>query len=707
MRWVALFRREALILAVCGVLAFFARGVVLEDDPIRSLTHPDGVRAALFDHYQEKSAFRGKIFVEFGDLLEPERTAVAAALRGAGYEEVPFFEPPSSVQLLALATLLPADNVRRLTSGDALRARAREVLAVATLPGGDAYLTAVQTDPLGLGAALLARLAGGAGGAGRDDGPGSGALHVYRSPQPLDYERVERVYDLLASLSPRVSFIGADFFAVENYRAVKHDIVVCSSLGLVVTLVVFFALTGRWVLLGLLFFGSIVSYLTGVLAIRVFYGEIYAVVLAYTSTFVGFNNESLVHLAGVDLDRRSRSLLGVWSAIGTTVIGFLVLLLGRSVMIRQMALASLGGMAGFLAFLYAYRPTLRAARFRGFAWPKLTVSPATVTAVCVASAVGVVLVGVPRLETHVEAFRYTTPTLDEQIEHFSRRLDALSLENVVAVEARGTPEAALAPLAAAGLVDMRAHPLSAYRGPAAQAETLAALREAYPAATAELRALLEEGGLRLDVPSAGSARVQDGWDYLRALGAIGPVRWMDEVAGRHYVIAGLRAGAAVPPGTVPLSPKHHYDALLSSSSRELAWLFLCGLAVMAVYLGYLQRSAARVLYVFAPLFLSAFAYCAWARLTGATVTIVHVMGASIVIGLAMDYTAVSVSADHGDVELSKVLLTGLCTLASFGVLLFARHPVLRDLGVVVSIGCGIALAFALFVRLGPGARAAA
>jgi predicted exporter len=128
---------------------------------------------------------------------------------------------------------------------------------------------------------------------------------------------------------------------------------------------------------------------------------------------------------------------------------------------------------------------------------------------------------------------------------------------------------------------------------------------------------------------------------------------------------------------------------------------------MAVYLGYLQRSAARVLYVFAPLFLSALAYCAWARLTGATVTIVHVMGASIVIGLAMDYTAVSVSADHGDVELSKVLLTGLCTLASFGVLLFARHPVLRDLGAVVSIGCGIALAFALFVRLGHGARAAA
>jgi hypothetical protein len=545
-----------------------------------------------------------------------------------------------------------------------------------------------------------------AGGGVRDQGPAQGALHVYRSPQPLDYERVAQVYDVLASLSPRVHFIGGDFFALENYRAVKHDILVCSTLSLVLTLLVFFALTARWVLLALLFFGSVVSYLTGVLAIRLFYGEIYAVVLAYTSTFVGFNNESLVHLAGVDLGRRDRSLLGIWSAIGTTFIGFVVLLLGRSVMVRQMALASLGGMAGFLAYLYAYRPTLRDARFRGFSWPKLTIHPWMVIALCVGSVAGVALVGVPRLETHVDAFRYATPVLEAQVEHFSRRLDALSLENVVAIEAKGSPEAATAPLAAAGLVDLRAHPLFAYRGSAEQEETLALLRRAYPAATARLAALLEQGGLRLESPAPidGQARVLDGWEYLRAVGTIGPVRWMDEVSGRRWVIVGLRKGSCAPPDAVQLSPQHYYDTLLSSYSLELGWLFLAGLALMAVYLAWLQRSALRVAYVFAPLLLSTFAFCAWARLTGTTVTIVHVMGASLIIALATDYTAVAVSADHGDVELSKVLLTGLCTLASFGVLVVARHPVLRDLGAMVSMGCGIALAFALFLRLPPGSE---
>ncbi|WP_242392180.1 MMPL family transporter [Anaeromyxobacter oryzisoli] len=700
MRWLVRFRREALLLAITGVLAWLARGIVLEDDPIRSLTHPDGIRAALFEHYQEKSAFRGKVFVESSDLSEGERGTLATALRAGGYEEVPFLEPPSPKQLLALATLLPAEDARRLTADDALRARAQQVLAVATLPGGDAYMGAVQADPLGMGTTLLGRLAGG----GANDGPASGALHVYLSPKPLDYEKVGQVYDVLASLSPRVHFIGGDFFALENYRAVKHDIVVCSTLSLVLTLLVFFALTARWVLLGLLFLGSVVSYLTGVLAIRMFYGEIYAVVLAYTSTFVGFNNESLVHLAGVDLARRDRSVLAIWSAIGTTFIGFVVLLLGRSVMVRQMALASLGGMAGFLAYLYAYRPTLRDARFRGFSWPKLTLRPAAVVAVCIASVVGVVVIGPPRLETHIDAFRYSTPMLDAQVEHFSRRLDALSLENVVAVEARGSPEEALAPLAAAGVVDLRAHPLFAFRGVAEQEETLAVLRRTYPAAAARFRALLEDGGLRLDpaVPIADQARVQDGWDYLRAVGAIGPVRWMDEVSGRRWVFAGLRKGATAPPDAIQLSPRHYYDTLLSSYSRELGWLFLAGLAAMAVYLAWLQRSALRVLYVFAPLFLSTFAFCAYARFTGTTVTIVHVMGASLIIALATDYTAVAVSTDHGEVELSKVLLTGLCTLASFGVLLVARHPVLRDLGAVVTLGCGLALPFALFLRLPPG-----
>jgi predicted exporter len=179
------------------------------------------------------------------------------------------------------------------------------------------------------------------------------------------------------------------------------------------------------------------------------------------------------------------------------------------------------------------------------------------------------------------------------------------------------------------------------------------------------------------------------------------MRWADEAGGRRFLLVGVRSGVAVPAGStlLPMSPRHHYDALLTGLSRELGWLFLAGLVAMALYLGFLQRRAARVLYVFAPLFPCALAFAAYARLTGATLNIVHFMGFSLVIALALDYTAVAVSSDHRPVELSKVLLTGVSTLATFGVLVVARHPVMRDLGTTVAIGSGVSLLLALFVRL--------
>jgi hypothetical protein len=568
------------------------------------------------------------------------------------------------------------------------------------LPGADVALREVESDPLGLAPALAARLAGSA------TVPGGGLLQVYRSPKPLNYERVGPAYDMLISLSPRVHFIGGDFFAFENYRAVKRDILLCSALTLALNLLVFFLFTKRWALLGLLFLGSVVSYLTGLAVLRVFYAQVFALVLAYTSTFVGFNNESLVHLAGIEPHQRKRSLLGVWSAIGTTVIGFLVLLAGRSTMIRQMALASLGGMAGFLLFLVPFRSTLAGMRFRRVTWPKLTIRPWTLGGICVACAAAVALLGIPEIATRVEGFRFQTPALDRQAAHFSRSLDALALENVVAVAAPGDPIDALRSLSSAGFVDLARHPLAKWRTESEQEETLRLVRDRYADAAARLSRHLSESGLRLDlaVQPYAALRTIGAWDFLDRLGKLGPVRWTDSVDGRRYVMAGLRPGVSTRsvPGAISVSPRSYYDELLTSFSRELGWLFLVGLALMAIYLVALQRSAARVLYVFAPLFVAALAFAAYARLVGSTLHIVHFMGFSLVIALAIDYTAVAVSSNHGEVELSKILLTGLSTMATFGVLVLARHPVLRELGATVAIGCGVSLAFALFFRLPEG-----
>jgi hypothetical protein len=696
------------VLLVAAGLAVLLRGTTLEHDPIRALSDPDPVRAALFEGYQRASVFRDRVFVEDGALTEEDRARLQEALRTAGYQEIPVFERPTPEQIFRLAPLLSPSDLRTLLDDEAIEARAQEAISVAMLPGGGAYLREIEADPLGLAPVLAARLLGHAG------TQAGGAIRAYRGPRPIDFRRVEPAYDMLASLSPPLHYIGGDFFAVENYRAVLRDILVCSVVSLAITLGLFSLFTRRWALLGLLFLGSLISYLVGLLGLRIFHAEVYAVVLAYTSTFVTFNNEALVHLSGIEASRRKGQLVGIWSAIGTTLFGFVVLLFGRSLMVRQIAIASIGGMLGFLLFLLPYRSTLATIRIRPIALPSVTLRPWIVGVVCVASIGGILAVGIPRVGTRIDTFRIHTPALDDQVDHFSRRLSSLSLEDVVGVRvpAGGDPRESLRPLAARGVLDLSRHPLALWRSADEQEGALATLRSGYPRAVARLTERFARSGIQVqtvqDFPAA--VHAIGGWEYLDLVGAIGPVRWTGTVNGDRFVMAGLssRAPSELPDGLIPVSPRRYYDGLLTSASRELAWLFLAGLVVMGIYLSVLQRSFARVLYVLAPLSLSALAFAVYIRHAGATVDIIHVLAFSLIIALATDYASILVSTGHAPPEQAKILLTGASTLATFAVLWSARHPLLRELGATVTLGCAVSLAFALFVRLpaadeGPGA----
>ncbi len=692
-------RKTVVVLAAAAGLAMMLRGTAIEHDPIRALSHPNPFRAALFSHYQRASVFRERVFVEDGHLGDPERARLREELRTAGYQEIPVVNRPAVDTVFRLAPLLDSSAVGALLGEAAIEKRAQEAVSVAMLPGGDAYLREIEADPLGLGPAVEARVVGSA------RTGDTGVVRAYRAPRPVDYERIGTLYDLLVSLSPSVHFIGGDFFAVENYRAIRHDILVCSVASLALNLAIFFLFTRKWALLGLLLLGSLISYLVGLLALRAFYAEVYAIVLAYTSTFVTFNNEALVYLSGIDVARRRGQLVGIWSAIGTTLVGFLVLLMGRSVMVRQMALASIGGMLGFLLFLVPYRSTLAGIRIRAVALPSVTVRPRVVAALCVLSLAGVLAMGVPPVATRIDTFRFSTPVLDAQVEHFSRRLAALSLEDVVALPLSpgGDPWDALRPLAAKGTIDLSSHPLARWRPPEEQRDALRTLRDGYPGAVARLAARLARNGLVVRPADSLPGAVQPigAWEYLDLLGSVGPVRWTASVEGTRFVMAGVSrsAPAELPAEVIPVSPRRYYEGLLASLSRELARLFLAGVVVMAAYLAVLQRSAARVLYVLAPLFLSALAFAAYARFSGSSIDIVQVMAFSLIIALATDYTSVVVSTGHARPEQAKILLTGSSTLASFGILWSAQHPVLRELGSTVALGCAASLAFALFVRL--------
>ncbi len=78
-------KKTLAILVATGLLSVVvARTLSLDDDPVRSRVDPDPAVAALFDRFQERSPFRGRIFVETGALAPADREALEARLRDAG-----------------------------------------------------------------------------------------------------------------------------------------------------------------------------------------------------------------------------------------------------------------------------------------------------------------------------------------------------------------------------------------------------------------------------------------------------------------------------------------------------------------------------------------------------------------------------------------------------------------------------------------------
>ena len=709
-------RRWGLLAIFTGLLFFIVQErFVLDDDPIRSLRAQGGPEAELFDRYHERSVFDGKVFLEVSRLNEAELGAIRGLLADIGYTPAQLFQPPTPARMLDFVPLVGEQAVRKALSDEAIDARAEEAIALAFLPGGAPFLRQVEQDPFGLGQRFLKQTLASLGfsAAGRE------AAHIlaFESPSPIVYDEVGRLYDALIALGDRVHFIGADFYAYESYRDAQRDIVVCTALSTLVNLLLFLFFTRRLGPMFLLLAGSAVSYLSGVLLVGLFYERVFAVVLAFASTFVGFNNEYLVHLSALPQGSGKKSLLGIWSAVGTTLLGFVVLLVGHSVIVRQMALASLGGMAGFLVVLFIFRKKLGEIRYRTFHWKKFTIGRRALVAVAALSAIAIFLLPKPRVATDLKDFRTDSPALEAEERYFMGKLGEAKLSHVVAMPIEGDRlvEQARA-LEASGRLNLDAHPLNAWRSIDEQNAAIAAFDERASAAIRRLQDSLDKAGIALafDVDDWPKLKALSAYDFLAALNELAPTRWVDEVRGQKFLFASGMPGGAATSQTgggaaadafsavelTPMNPKDHFDAMLTGLSRELAVLFALGLLAMCAYLALLHKKPIRVLYVFVPLALIAVAFLAHGALTGnAALSIIHFVGFALVIALATDYASVAMSVEHHEVELSKILITALSTLGTFGVLLLAKNPVIAVLGHTVTLACLVAAPFALFIRL--------
>jgi len=167
-------------------------------------------------------------------------------------------------------------------------------------------------------------------------------------------------------------------------------------------------------------------------------------------------------------------------------------------------------------------------------------------------------------------------------------------------------------------------------------------------------------------------------------------------------VARVRAAVAtLAPGQVlVMNIKQELDALYGSYLTEAVHLSLAGLGAIVLLLLVALRSAVRAARVIAPLLLAVLAVSAGFALAGIRLTIMHLIGMLLIIAVGSNYALFfdrrAADSDRAGLPLTlaSLLIANACTVIGFGVLAFARVPVLSALGATVAPGTLLALLFA-------------
>lgn len=162
----------------------------------------------------------------------------------------------------------------------------------------------------------------------------------------------------------------------------------------------------------------------------------------------------------------------------------------------------------------------------------------------------------------------------------------------------------------------------------------------------------------------------------------------------------LFAGAEAPPG-VHLVSQAQFGATVGAAierdfSRYLVLtLLVVGLLVIAIF-----RNLTRILLALVPVVTGLLVMFGVMGLCGIDFNLFNIVATVLIIGLCVDYGIFMVSKVSGENDSTadlSVLVSGLTTLAGFGILVLARHPALHSIGVTVLLGIGAAIPAALYV----------
>jgi predicted exporter len=167
------------------------------------------------------------------------------------------------------------------------------------------------------------------------------------------------------------------------------------------------------------------------------------------------------------------------------------------------------------------------------------------------------------------------------------------------------------------------------------------------------------------------------------------------------LVANLFDDAAALPQGARLVSQRHFNSLISSAiGSDFRQYLLYTLLVVTGVVVVIFRSPRKILLTLVPVLTGMLVMTGGMGLFGIPFNLFNIVATVLVIGLCIDYGIYMVCrlTEGADYDADRaVLVSGLTTLAGFGVLVMASHPALHSIGVTVLFGIGAAIPAALLV----------
>lgn len=688
------------------------------------------------------------------EILAPAADRVESMLGPPLFSPPPPPGGPTEVAALlsrALPAMATRDDLERLGSISPQTVRERLTAAYTLLlsPDGLGAKAFLRADPLGIAAPILARTSplGLTPDARTSDrrqraADGRSLLLMFDSPVPMtDFGSAQAMEELLqttaAALPTGVTMksVSGHRYTLANSQTIRKDlttILTLSSLA-IFGIYVWFLRTRLALFVFLVPMTVLVLATSGVSLMP---GGVFAITLGFGGVLLGMADEYAMHIffavrqTGVDQAR------AVGAAARPVVMGGLATAAAFGVMAfsslpgqRQLAIFCLLGISASLVISLVVLPHLVTPR--GGSLPPLPRAPSLSARVVLPVWLTLVLLGAAgatqvRFDGSMASLNYVTPGLQAAEEEIRQRWG--DLRGKAIVFARGaTFEEALekneavyqrlaGSLAPAELVSLapvfpaaktrelrRRDWLAFWEGPAGR-RTLETLRSEgarlgfSPDAFAPFVETTAHPGASPDPDALRKAGFGGLVDALLLPGT-GNVALLTLTPDDGRAAAAL-AGAGALSGVTIVSPKSFGVSISEALHREfLRFMFVASLVILGV-VGLTFRGKRDRLLALVPVFTGMIFMFGVMGASGMKINLFNIIATVLIIGICVDYGIFMVSRVDGDADSATaraVLVSGLTTIAGFGVLALAKHPALQSLGLTVLLGFGAAVPAALFV----------